>query len=179
MNCHPGTCNDEKNSDGRRLDGARIKWIINGEKNVDGKRSFDSKRNFDNKKNFGSKRSFYGGKRSFGIKRNFDGEKRSFDDEKNFYGDERSFYAEMREGAIDKKSSCDSGGGEVSSPRPRDGEVPQLTTSPQSTSPRIWEDLAPSCTVLVLRITHRKWNEYKQQPSMLPGSAVPGSCGPS
>ena len=26
----------------------------------------------------------------------------------------------------------------------RDGEVPQMTTSPQSTSPRIWEDLAPS-----------------------------------
>ena len=25
----------------------------------------------------------------------------------------------------------------------RDGEVPQMTTSPQSTSPRIWEDLAP------------------------------------
>ena len=26
----------------------------------------------------------------------------------------------------------------------RDGEVPQMTTSPQSTSPRICEDLAPS-----------------------------------
>ena len=25
----------------------------------------------------------------------------------------------------------------------RDGEVPQMTTSPQYTSPRIWEDLAP------------------------------------
>ena len=25
----------------------------------------------------------------------------------------------------------------------RDGEVPQMTTSPQSTSPRIWVDLAP------------------------------------
>ena len=25
----------------------------------------------------------------------------------------------------------------------RDGEVPQITTSPQSTSPRIWEDQAP------------------------------------
>ena len=27
---------------------------------------------------------------------------------------------------------------------PRDREVPQITTSPQSTSPRIWEDLASS-----------------------------------
>ena len=27
--------------------------------------------------------------------------------------------------------------------RVRDGEVPQMTTSPQSTSPCIWEDLAP------------------------------------
>ena len=32
------------------------------------------------------------------------------------------------------------------------------------------------CTVLVLRMTHRKWKEIKQQPSMLPGPAVPGSC---
>ena len=31
-------------------------------------------------------------------------------------------------------------------------------------------------TVLVLRMAHRKWKEFKQQPSMLPGSAVPGSC---
>ena len=30
-------------------------------------------------------------------------------------------------------------------------------------------------TVLVLRMAHRKWKEFKQQPSMLPGSAVPGS----
>ena len=31
-------------------------------------------------------------------------------------------------------------------------------------------------TVLVLRMAHRKLKEFKQQPSMLPGSAVPGSC---
>ena len=31
-------------------------------------------------------------------------------------------------------------------------------------------------TVLVLRIAHRKWIETKQQPSMLLGPAVPGSC---
>ena len=31
-------------------------------------------------------------------------------------------------------------------------------------------------TVLVLRMAHRKWKETKQQPSMLPGPAVPGSC---
>ena len=31
-------------------------------------------------------------------------------------------------------------------------------------------------TVLVLRTAHRKWKETKQQQSMLPGSAVPGSC---
>ena len=31
-------------------------------------------------------------------------------------------------------------------------------------------------TVLVLRLAHRKWKETKQQPSMLPGPAVPGSC---
>ena len=31
-------------------------------------------------------------------------------------------------------------------------------------------------TVLVLRMAHRKWIEFKQQPSMFPGSAVPGSC---
>ena len=31
-------------------------------------------------------------------------------------------------------------------------------------------------TVLVLRMVHRKWKETKQQPSMLPGAAVPGSC---
>ena len=32
------------------------------------------------------------------------------------------------------------------------------------------------CTVLVLRIVHRKWKETKQQPSMLPVPAVPGYC---
>ena len=31
-------------------------------------------------------------------------------------------------------------------------------------------------TVLLLRMAHRKWKESKQQPSMLPGPAVPGSC---
>ena len=30
--------------------------------------------------------------------------------------------------------------------------------------------------MLVLRMAHRKWKEFKQQPSMLPGSAVPGCC---
>ena len=29
-------------------------------------------------------------------------------------------------------------------------------------------------TVFVLRIAHRKWKEIKQQPSLLPGPAVPG-----
>ena len=31
-------------------------------------------------------------------------------------------------------------------------------------------------TVLVLRMAHRNWKETKQQPSMLPGPAVPGCC---
>ena len=31
-------------------------------------------------------------------------------------------------------------------------------------------------TVLVLRMAHRKWKKFKQQPSMLPGSAVSGCC---
>ena len=30
--------------------------------------------------------------------------------------------------------------------------------------------------VLVLRMAYRKWKETKQQPSMLSGPAVPGSC---
>ena len=30
--------------------------------------------------------------------------------------------------------------------------------------------------VLVFRMAHRKWKESKQQPSMLPGPAVPGCC---
>ena len=32
------------------------------------------------------------------------------------------------------------------------------------------------CTVLVRRMAHRKWKEIKQQPSILPGPAVPGCC---
>ena len=32
------------------------------------------------------------------------------------------------------------------------------------------------CTVLVLRMAHRKWEDIKQQPSILPGPAVPGGC---
>ena len=36
--------------------------------------------------------------------------------------------------------------------------------------------LQTECTVLVLRMAHRKWKETKQQPSMLPGPAVPGFC---
>ena len=32
------------------------------------------------------------------------------------------------------------------------------------------------CTVLELRVAHRKWKETKQLPSILPGPAVPGSC---
>ena len=32
------------------------------------------------------------------------------------------------------------------------------------------------CTVLVLRMAHRKWKETKQLPSMLPGPAVLVSC---
>ena len=35
---------------------------------------------------------------------------------------------------------------------------------------------ADLCTVLVLRMADRKWKEFKQQPSMLPGSAVPWCC---
>ena len=38
-----------------------------------------------------------------------------------------------------------------------------------------WSVLKES-TVLVLRMVHRKWKETKQQPSMLPGLAVPGCC---
>ena len=34
----------------------------------------------------------------------------------------------------------------------------------------------PVCTVLVLRMAHRKWKETKQQPIMLSGPAVPGCC---
>ena len=30
--------------------------------------------------------------------------------------------------------------------------------------------------MLVLKMAHRKWKETKQQPNMLPGQAVPGSC---
>ena len=36
--------------------------------------------------------------------------------------------------------------------------------------------IADSCTVPVLRMAHRKWRETKQQPSMLPGPAVPDCC---
>ena len=36
--------------------------------------------------------------------------------------------------------------------------------------------MSAGCTVLVLRMAHRKWKEFKQQPSMLPGPAVPGGC---
>ena len=32
------------------------------------------------------------------------------------------------------------------------------------------------CTVLVLRMAHRKWKETKQLPSMLPVPAVPDCC---
>ena len=31
-------------------------------------------------------------------------------------------------------------------------------------------------TVLVLRMANKKWKETKQEPSMLPGPAVPGCC---
>ena len=34
--------------------------------------------------------------------------------------------------------------------------------------------LALLCTVLVLRMVHKKWKETKQLPSILPGPAVPG-----
>ena len=33
--------------------------------------------------------------------------------------------------------------------------------------------LQTECTVLVLRMVHRKWKETKQQPGMLPGPALP------
>ena len=36
--------------------------------------------------------------------------------------------------------------------------------------------LGPPCTVRVDSLPHRKWIETKQQPSMLPGPAVPGCC---
>ena len=32
------------------------------------------------------------------------------------------------------------------------------------------------CTEWLHSIEHRKWRETKQQPSMLPGPAVPGCC---
>ena len=38
------------------------------------------------------------------------------------------------------------------------------------------QPLRAESTVLVLWMTHRKWKESKQQPSMLPGPAVPGCC---
>ena len=38
------------------------------------------------------------------------------------------------------------------------------------------EDLTFYSTVRVDSLPHRKWKEFKQQPSMLPGPAVPGSC---
>ena len=39
---------------------------------------------------------------------------------------------------------------------------------------RIEELRGKTGTVLVLRMANRKWKETKQQPSMLPGPAVPG-----
>ena len=36
--------------------------------------------------------------------------------------------------------------------------------------------LARDCTVCGHRMAHRKWKELKQQPSLLPGPAVPGCC---
>ena len=38
------------------------------------------------------------------------------------------------------------------------------------------EDLTFYSTVRVDSLPHRKWKEIKQQPSMLPGPAVPGCC---
>ena len=46
---------------------------------------------------------------------------------------------------------------------------------PMGLSSLFWSVLKES-TVLVLRMVHRKWKETKQQPSMLPGLAVPGCC---
>ena len=40
---------------------------------------------------------------------------------------------------------------------------------------RFWGMIKTS-TVLVLSMAHRKWKEFKQQPSMFPGSDVPGCC---
>ena len=37
-------------------------------------------------------------------------------------------------------------------------------------------DDSVNITVLVLKMAHRKWKEFKQQPSTLPGPAVPGGC---
>ena len=39
-----------------------------------------------------------------------------------------------------------------------------------------WPSSEHYSTVFVLRMAHRKWRATKQQPSMLPGPAVPGSC---
>ena len=36
--------------------------------------------------------------------------------------------------------------------------------------------LRSGCTVRVDSLPHRKWRKIKQQPSMLPGPAVPGCC---
>ena len=38
------------------------------------------------------------------------------------------------------------------------------------------EDRREVCTACGHRMAHRKWKETKQQPSMLPGPAVPGCC---
>ena len=38
------------------------------------------------------------------------------------------------------------------------------------------KNVLSNTTVLKLRMVHRKWRETKQQPSVLPGPAVPVSC---
>ena len=55
------------------------------------------------------------------------------------------------------------------------GSSPSYSPSGESVRAEV-VDLKHKSTVLVLRMAHRKWKEFKQQPSMFPGSAVPGSC---
>ena len=53
-----------------------------------------------------------------------------------------------------------------------DCQIRKDSNGPPSELKTTWDEY----TVLVLRMAHRKRKETKQQPSMLPGPAVPGSC---
>ena len=56
---------------------------------------------------------------------------------------------------------------------------PFLSYFVQTTEVVMWQlasQIVPIITVRVDSLPHRKWKEVKQQPSMLPGPAVSGSC---